>query len=306
MIRYIERHEIDIIKYDVCIEQSLQANIAAFSWYLDIVCDNWGVLVLNDYEAVMPIPWRQKFFIKYVYPPLWLLQLGVFSKNVEDENEFLIELLDDYKFVELRLNKDNSPTMFTERLHEKKMQVISLQQSYETIFNRYNRNRKRELSKAKKYDLIEKWNDNPNKLIEIFKQNVGSRISKITNKDYDNLLRLMNVCLEKKVGELVCVYDKNNKLVSSAFFLKYKDRVTELVCSSDFSNRKNGANTFMNDRAIFKYQRNFKIFDFGGSSMKNIRKYYLSFGATDEKYYLLKQNKLPKYLKLLKKLYSSL
>ena len=81
MIQYLKRNQLDIIKYDNCIELSLNSRIYVFSWYLDIVSDNWDVLVLNDYEAVMPLPWRQKYFIKYVYPPAWTQQLGVFSNS---------------------------------------------------------------------------------------------------------------------------------------------------------------------------------------------------------------------------------
>ena len=57
----------------------------------------------------------------------------------------------------------------------------------------------------------------------------------------------------------------------------------------------------MNDRAIFKYQPHFEMFDFGGSSIKNIAKYYRSFGAIDEKYIHLHYNNLPKILRLLKR-----
>jgi hypothetical protein len=47
-------------KYDTCMAQSLNSRIYAFSWYLDAVADHWDVLVYGDYEAVMPLPWRQK------------------------------------------------------------------------------------------------------------------------------------------------------------------------------------------------------------------------------------------------------
>ena len=81
MIHYLKRKDIDIVKYNTCIEASINTRIYAYSWYLDIVATNWDILVLNDYEAVMPLPWRQKYFIKYMYPPAWTQQLGVFSKS---------------------------------------------------------------------------------------------------------------------------------------------------------------------------------------------------------------------------------
>ncbi|OSY88496.1 hypothetical protein WH52_07015 [Tenacibaculum holothuriorum] len=302
MIFLVERKDLDIVKYDNCIENSLQGNIFVFSWYLDIACDNWSVLVLEDYIAVMPLPWRKKLGIKYVYPPLWVLQLGVFSTEVVDENEFLIEVFHEFKYVEQRTNSKNSFSMFEKFQLEKTMQVLSLETNYDTIFRNYNRNRKRELKKAQEFDLVEKWNDAPENLIELFKQNVGKRLGKgIRERDYNNLFQLIKICKCEKKGEVLSIYDKNNQLVSSAFFVKLKNRVTEVVCSSDFSNRSNGANTFMNDRAIFKYQPHFKIFDFGGSSMKNIAKYYRSFGATDEKYIHLHYNNLPKILRLFKR-----
>ncbi len=300
MISFIKRSALNIEKYNHCITNAMQSNIFGYSWYLDIVTDQWEALVLNDYEAVMPIPYRKKLFIPYVHPPLWLIRLGIYSEVIEDENEFLIELFGTYNFIELRLNSYNSFSMFLDYQKTKEVQVLSLKNNYETIYKNYNRNRKRELKKAITHDLTERWNDPPIKLIELFQKNIGKRVKKINNKDYDNLLQLLEVCIEKKKGELLTIYDQNNQLVAGAFFLKHQDRITELVCASDLKNRKNGANTFMNDRAIFKYQRNFKTFDFGGSSMKDIAKYYKSFGATDERYPYLYYNNLPKPLKFFK------
>lgn len=301
MISLVERKNLDVEKYNNCIENSKQGNVFAFSWYLDIACDNWSVLVLEDYTAVMPLPWRKKFKIKYVYPPLWILQLGVFSTEIIDENEFLIEAFDEFKFIEQRINPKNSFSMFDLFLSEKTMQIINLEKPYDEIYKNYNRNRKRELKKAIQFDLTEKWNDSPKNLVSLFEQNVGKRLKNVSQKDYDNLLKVITTCIKNKRGEILSIYDKNGKLVSSAFFVKFKNKITEVVCSSDFSNRLNGANTFMNDRAIYKYQPHYDVFDFGGSSRKNIAKYYRSFGAVDEKYIHIYYNNLPRLIKWLKR-----
>jgi len=302
MIKLIKRKKLDVAKYDDCIANSIQSNIFGYSWYLDIVCDNWSVFVLNDYEAVMPIPWRRKYFIKYTYQPFWTIQLGIYSKEIEDEDEFLIELFGEFKYVNLRMNFKNSFSMFDKYCHEKTIQEISfVGNSYERILKSYNRNRKRELKKAQQSELSEHWNESPKLLIDLFRDNVGKRVSKIDEKEYMKLFELMHRCISKGVGEFLTIRDKNNKLVSGAFFLKDNDKVIELVCSSDFKNRENGANTFMNDRAIFKYSSQFKIFNFGGSSMENIAKYYRSFGGENKYYMELKCNNLPWLLRLFKR-----
>lgn len=301
MINYIKRKDLDVTKYDACIENSIQSTIYAFSWYLDIVADHWDVLVLDDYNAVMPVTWRKKIGIKYVYPPLWLLELGVFSLNESQDIEpFLAILYSKFKFVELRLNTKNKFLKLAS-LVPKQFQYLDLKIGYEAILKGYNRNRKRELVKVNKYQLIENWTDNPDKLITIFKENIAERVKGISDKDYANLRNLMNFSLKNGVGELLTIYDTNDKLLAAAFFLKHKNKVTQLVCASDISNRKSGVHTFFNDRAIFKYQSHFDIYNFGGSSMENIANYYVSFGSQTEEYQQIKYNNLPFLLKLFKR-----
>jgi hypothetical protein len=301
MINYIQRKDLDVTRYDACIENSIQSTIYAFSWYLDIVADHWDVLVLDDYKAVMPIPWKKKIGIKYVYPPLWLLELGVFYLDGDQDIEpFLAILYSKFKFVELRLNTKNKFLKLAS-LVPKQFQYLDLKIGYEAILKGYNRNRKRELVKANKYQLIENWTDNPDKLITIFKENIAERVKGISDKDYANLRNLMNFSLKNGVGELLTIYDTNDKLLAAAFFLKHKNKVTQLVCASDISNRKSGVHTFFNDRAIFKYQSHFDIYNFGGSSMENIANYYVSFGSQTEEYQQIKYNNLPFLLRLFKK-----
>ena len=218
----------------------------------------------------------------------------------QDIEPFLAILYSKFKFVELRLNTKNK-FLKSASLVPKQFQYLDLKIGYEAILKGYNRNRKRELVKANKYHLIENWTDNPDKLITIFKENIAERVKGISDKDYANLRNLMNFSLKNRVGELLTIYDTNDKLLAAAFFLKHKNKVTQLVCASDISNRKSGVHTFFNDRAIFKYQSHFDIYNFGGSSMENIANYYVSFGSQTEEYQQIKYNNLPFLLKLFKR-----
>lgn len=301
MIKFVQRNDLDDEKYNRCVKESHQALLYAYSWYLDCIVDNWGVLVLNDYEAVMPIPLRKKYTIEYVYPPLWILQLGIFSKNENAlELEFLTELKKRFKFIELRLNTGNTSKDLSNVYSMSQFQTLDLQLSYEEIFDLYKSDRKKDLKKATKYDLVECWGDTPEKLIKLFKENVGARVSNIKEKDYQNLRALIEVCVEKRVGEILSIYGAKDELVASAFFIKNREEVTILCSSTDFSNRKNGANTFLIDRAIYKYQTQFKTFNFGGSSIDSIATYFLSFKGVTKKYPFVRENNLPWFLKVFK------
>ena len=59
-IEYLTRDKIDINKWDECVNKASNEVIYARGIYLDKICTNWDALVINNYELVMPLPWRKK------------------------------------------------------------------------------------------------------------------------------------------------------------------------------------------------------------------------------------------------------
>ena len=303
MISHLTRDYVNIEKYDNCISKAMNSEIYAYSWYLDIVTDKqWDVLVLGDYEVVMPLPWRKKYSIKYIYPPFWILQLGIFYQiNEFSESEFIATLKRKFRFIELKMNTKNFLEFELEDFESKEYHLLDLNTDYNSLKTSFRSDRLKDLKKAVKNSLKEVWNDKPQKLVDLFKENVGTRIPNLVAKDYQRLERLMNHCIDANMGEVVSVYDENGTLSGSAFILKHQKSITILCSSTDFQNRDNGANTFLIDRIIHKYYKAYESFYFGGSSIKSIARYFNSFGALPEKYYLFKYNNLPWPFRFLKR-----
>src|ERR1700722_19967131 len=84
-IRYIQQPEIDKIKWDHCIGNAGNGLIYGYSCYLDQMAKNWDALVLNDYEAVMPLTWNKKYGIHYLYQPAFTASLGVFGNDMNEK-----------------------------------------------------------------------------------------------------------------------------------------------------------------------------------------------------------------------------
>src|SRR4051794_1685368 len=76
----IPLHNINAEKWDNCIKNSKANKIYAKHIYLQHMADNWSGLVMNDYTAVMPITWRKKWNIRYVYHAPFIQQLGLFGQ----------------------------------------------------------------------------------------------------------------------------------------------------------------------------------------------------------------------------------
>src|SRR5258705_11018399 len=81
-IQYLAHKDIDKNKWDRCIDSAGNGLIYAYSFYLDCMAMNWDALVLNDYEAVMPLTWKKKYGIHYLYQPFLTAQLGLFGNQI--------------------------------------------------------------------------------------------------------------------------------------------------------------------------------------------------------------------------------
>ncbi len=295
MIRFLKRNQIDQEKYNQCVENSEYSELYAFSWYLDVVADNWGAFVLDDYQAVMPIPNRNKLSVSYVYQPFWTLQLGVFGTNEIDG--FIEELVNKFRYVELRLNPSN--IVYTTSFVKNEKQILTISNNF--LLSSLRKDRQKDLRKAEKANLTFQNSVSPESLIHLFRNNIGTRTPNIKDKDYKVLSILCELLLKKGFGNLFEVYE-NDTMIAGAFMLIYKKKATILFSSTDFKNRNNGSNTFLIAKIIEEYKDRIQEFDFGGSSIRNIANYFKSFGAETITYPFLKIDNLTFLVKQIKKM----
>ena len=104
------RSNINDVLWNKCIANSINSLVYANTWYLDAVTENWDAYVWEtefEYTAVFPIPNKSKLGLKYVYPPFFIQQLGLFSTddNIEEYTRLVLAQIEiDFKFTELNLN----------------------------------------------------------------------------------------------------------------------------------------------------------------------------------------------------------
>lgn len=283
MIQYLKNNEIDFKKYDACIEAAINTRIYAYSWYLNCVADNWDILVLNDYEAVMPLPWRQKYFIKYIYPPDWTQQLGVFSNDDTPETlilDFIKAIPKKFKKVTIQFNGVNivKHKNVTERVNY----ILPLNLPYETLFKAFRKDRKYRLNQGKSKNLIVK-NTTINELILVGKTDYS--YLKINNKSYQRLKNLSKQLLENDNGFLLGVYDEKNHFLGGSMFLKDTTRITYLYSVATEKGKENQITSLVIAHVIKKFSSSCYVLDFEGSMIKGIASFYKSFGGKSEEYF---------------------
>ncbi len=299
-INLVRFDNINADKWDGCIAKSPNALVYAQSWYLDKVCDQWDALIIGDYQYVMPLIFRKKMGVTYLFQPLFCQQLGVFPTPTKDIlRQFLNEAAELYPFAEINLNAMNLPvTYVTGSFIPKKNFLFTLKQAYPEITKHYSSHTKRKLKKANKNKL---------NLIKGISAEEYLKFKSENQKDKafgENQLRLRNIlsfALTKSMGQIYGVYSPQNELCAAVFFLRFKNRVTYLNAATNAKGRKLNAMYFLIDQFIAENAGSEFMIDFEGSSIPGVARLYEGFGASPEVYHHLRWNKLPIWLKWLKK-----
>ncbi len=302
MIVFAENEEIDKLKWDFCIKNSVNGIVYAYSWYLDIVAPGWGALIEGDYKSVMPVPQAEKYGFKYIYPPPFTQQLGVFSVaglNAAKVKEFIDRIPARFRYVEFNLNTMN---VFTNDNYESRMLVthlLDLIRPYTQIFANYSTQTKRNLRKAifNRLDVIQ--GVDPAILIDLFRKNRGREFKQPASY-YQVLDTLIHACLKRNMGKIWGVSAGKNDLCAGAFYAGSNKREIFLFSGVNEQGYEMQAMTFLIDRFIRSHSERELTLDFEGSLNKDIARFYRGFGSQEIKFLQIRKNSLPLPVKWIK------
>lgn len=288
-IRHVENKHVNRKKWDTCVQNSINMRIYATSWYLEMVSEDWDALVLNDYEAVMPLPFRKKNALKYVYPPFFAPQMGIFSKTGVSEDltkAFLKAIPSRFFVVEMRLNSQ----MKVEGemvLENSRTFLLDMIEPYEQLRARFSKNIKRNIKKAENAGLSIMKTGSVSDIIRLFVGNKASKNANFEERDYARLIRIVNIFVSLKMGHLWMVYDSHNTLQAGAFFIQYLGYSAFLFSGRGANSSDNGAMHFLINEYIKENSGKNIVFDFCGSNDDNLARFYAGFGAIPSYYQVL-------------------
>jgi len=287
-INHLQNAQIDKRKWDLAIENSHNGLVYALSWYLDVVSPGWNALVLGDYEAVMPLPVKQKFGLKYLVQPPFCQQLGFFFFHDNNKNHYFLDKLPTlFRYIHIQLNAENK---LTEAYPLKKNYVLTLSDSYKQHYNLYHKNTKRNLKKAANYSL-NIVSDVDAEDVWAFKK--ANPVNNLKKMHYKILLSLINTIQNKAKYESIGVLDEEGDLIAVAFFVIFKKRITMLISSSNNQGKNKAAMFLIIDAIIKKYAGKDYTLDFEGGNVDGLARFFAGFGAKPFFYSVYKQNNLP-------------
>ncbi|MBI1780054.1 MAG: hypothetical protein HYR66_01590 [Sphingobacteriales bacterium] len=302
MIEYVPYQKINKQKWDDCIDRSFNGLIYAYSFYLDELADNWDALVLNDYEAVMPLTWRKKYNIYYLYQPFFCASLGIFAQRsitIDLAENFLQAVPAKFKYWDISLNHANNFIIPEFGLYERMNYVLDLNKPYEELYTHFNTNIKRNIKKAESLGCTVAKDIFLSEILVLSREILQS-ISPIEEEDYNNFSELYKILKGKEIATNYAVYSSQKELLASCIFFFSHNRAYYILVGNHPNGKTVGASHLLINAFIKDYAGKELLLDFEGSDIRNLAFFYSSFGAVEEKYGAIKLNRLPKLLKWMK------
>lgn len=300
-IQYLTYNKIDKTKWDACINSSPNGLIYSFSFYLDAMAKNWDALVLNDYEAVMPLTWNKKYGICYLYQPPFTACLGITGKLVTTATmtDFLKAIPKKFAYWDIYFNHGNNCTLPDFNLYQRRNLVLSLTDPYEKLYNHFRENVQRNIKKCRQLQCEIKKNIPVRSVIDLAKVQ-SKTFSSLTDEDFDRMEKLY-IQLQKEQKAITYGVFSNQELVASAAFFFSHRRAYYILVGNHPNGKTIGASHALINAFIEDHSGRDLLLDFEGSDINSLAFFYSSFGAAEENYSAIKLNRLPFYLKWFKK-----
>jgi len=305
MIRFLQHDLIDKPRWDDFISQSVNGNLYACSWYLDIVSPGWCALVENDYEELFPLPASSKAGFGYIMQPWFTQQLGLFYQSVSSEEkliDFLNSIPSEYKYIDINLNTSNK-----NKIHRNVSELINLElyliSNYNEIVSGYQNNLQRNLKKAAQNKLTVSKHIRPEEIISLFKANKGQELKHLNDQQYTLIQRIAYESIHKGTGEIWGAYDEYNQLVAAILWVTSHQKSIFLFSALSLTGRKLNAMPWLIDLFIMHNAGQPLTLDFEGSNNEGLARFYSSFGAKKVIYQRYVRNSLPPPLRIALKMW---
>jgi hypothetical protein len=296
VIEYVSHPDITSQQWDQCIRSSFNGSLEAYSWYLNLFCDQWDALIEGDYKTVMPLPVKKRLGQTLVYMPPFIRQLGIYSPeqlSVTRTTDFLTLLKKKFRVVNIGIDKYTPVPEGIFPVCREVFYELDLIRPYLRTVREYSqecRNRIH-LASARQYSIIR--GIAPNDIITFLKSEKIRTEKAIMENDFKMLRMLIASLIRYKTGELYGAYNNVNMLSCVALFVWSNTSAMLIFAAATQNAIADNAHLLLYDRFIEKYSETNVTLNFEYKDIHHTPDVYGSFGATESNFQQISMNRLP-------------
>jgi hypothetical protein len=300
-IDIIPSKQVDKQRWDHTVQASDNGLIYAQSQYLDAVTDHWDGLVINQYEQIMPLPWRMKAGIKYLYTPPFTQQLGLIGKHFDlPLNQIIKRIHASFRYGTVLLNAGNGQMSKATGAAPKSNLLLNLNASFNSVKSLFRKDHVKNAQKALKAGLIYTEHISIQDAVLFYASIQGEKTKHVTAAHYQQLIQFCNDhLLTNKQCFTRAVVDASGTVLSTALFLVDQKRIYNILNATNDIGKSAESNHLLFYSLIQEFAETNYLLDFEGSSIPGIKYFYEGFGCQEEIYSIWHYNKLPFPLSLI-------
>lgn len=291
---------IDLKKWDACVARNTNGLIYANSFYLNTMCEDWYGLVYKNYQLIFPIPYKKKYGIAYCYMPAFTQQLGFIGKEQLINNDITEAIQSFVKYASPYINFENRSFAIDNNCAIRSNFILNLNQPHTQLKKAYKKSIAYSLSKAAKQNLQYIESENINEAVGMYEDYNKNNMLHVSENDYKNLRKLLKLLLTQKQVIIRKIIDKNNETLSIVLLMKDTKRYYNIINTTTEKGRKLESNYYLYNSLFQELANQNMLFDFEGSDLPGVKKFYEKFGAINQPYFHWHYNKLPKIISWLK------
>lgn len=288
MIKLLGHNEINREAWDHCIRHAIFETLYPYSWYLDLVSRGWEALVLDDYKAVMPLTWTKKFGFSLLLQPILAQQLGVFALSPLESGllqEFLMCIPAKFRYIDICLNRENREKI------EKRWQTFE-RYNYELDLSgpedAYSNNTRRNIQKGLSMEFVCRAISVREYLYLKFHGVKGARPA----VSWSYLEHLFVGLTDLGKADVFGLF-LGDDLQAAAILGYAENRIIFLNGCNTETGKENRAMFVLMDKLISQSRGKCSLFDFEGSNIPGVARFYEGFGASRTVYHRIVRSPFP-------------
>ncbi|PLX10446.1 MAG: hypothetical protein C0597_16725 [Marinilabiliales bacterium] len=288
------------MRWDNCINNAINGNVFAYSWYLNILSDQWEALVLGNYDYIMPL-FRKKKYNKDIYYTSKLgIRLGVFSSKLLSEEivkKFIDAIPKKNSIVDIPLNAYNQ--IKSKNVRNNSTYELDLILSHKRIAENYTNQFQKDLEIAKKNNISVVKGLLPNDLINFSRSKNVLAKPRLNTEEIQKLRMIIAYCLRYSLGESYSAYGAHNNLLASAFFIRSKKKIHLLYAANSKYGIESNAFHLLIDKYIEVHSEKDLTLSIENVISNNNQGFFAGLGAKENKFQQYYINNLSLFYKMI-------
>lgn len=299
---YLKREDIDTEKWDKMVDENPLISVSNFSWFLDIISENWAAYKLENEEIYFPLPYLKAVKKKMLYQPIFSRILSIIAAPNTDTKKFEQALKNqipkDFKHymfhADFAMNSESK-----ERIYQKIEEITN----YDSIEGQYSTNAKRIIKKYPVNEVELLINSNISDSIDLMKRELGAKIPELKDDQFRILDQLVKKSRKRNCGWIINLCN-NHELRATGFFLKKNGSLIFLKGTAKGDEIKKGTMYALMNEAFKHFDGEIQSIDFDGSNISSVAEFYRKLGGKNYSYFEnANSQNIPIQYKIIKKLF---